>query len=78
MSAYPRFFQTPFRYLKWASHEKPAIFYSIIVGCVGPAMILTVPPLRRQFGYERRETIPLTYPIPPGPRNIPEGFGDAE
>jgi hypothetical protein len=58
----PRFFQQPLRYLKWASINKPAYFYSIIVGCVGPIMVVTVPPIRRYMGEEQRPKIPLTYP----------------
>jgi hypothetical protein len=62
MSAYPRFFSQPFRYLRWASIEKPAIFYSIVVGSIGPLLILTVPPIRMMLGDAKRPEIPLTYP----------------
>jgi len=58
----PRFFQTPFRYLKWASIQKPAYFYSIIVGLTGPVLVLTVPPIRRYMGEEQIAKIPMTYP----------------
>lgn len=58
----PRFFQQPVRYLKWASINKPAYFYSIVVGCAGPIMLLTVLPIRRYLGAEPRPKIPLTYP----------------
>jgi hypothetical protein len=58
----PRFFQQPLRYLKWASINKPAYFFSIIVGCTGPIMVLTVPPIRRYLGEEQRPKIPMTYP----------------
>ncbi|KAI9676042.1 MAG: hypothetical protein M1817_000785 [Caeruleum heppii] len=75
-STSPRFFQQPLRYLHWASIEKPAIFYSLILGSLGPVAMLVVPPLRQRFGDGRRERIPGTYPIPPGPRKIPEGFDD--
>lgn len=63
--SYPRLFSQPFRYIRWASHEKPAIFYSIVIGSLGPASYLVAPLLRRAFGddYER-ERIPLTYPGP--------------
>ena len=60
--ATPRFFQQPFRYMRWASHVKPAIFYSIIIGSVGPVLVVVVPPIRRRFGDVQREAIPLTYP----------------
>ena len=58
----PRFFQTPFRYMRWASHEKPAIFYSIVLGSLGPLSMPIVPPIRRYFGDGPREPIPQTYP----------------
>lgn len=58
----PRFFQQPLRYLRWASINKPAYFYSIMVGCMGPVMVVAVPPIRRYLGEEQRPKIPLTYP----------------
>jgi hypothetical protein len=61
MSA-PQFWSTPLRYLRWASHEKPAIFYSIIIGSCGPVALVTLPPIRRYFGDVDPEPIPLSYP----------------
>ncbi|RAL12700.1 NADH:ubiquinone oxidoreductase subunit NDUFA3 [Aspergillus homomorphus CBS 101889] len=75
MSA-PQFWSTPFRYMRWASHEKPAIFYSLIVGAMGPVALVTLPPIRRYFGSYDPEPVRFTYPIPEGPRKIPEGFDD--
>ncbi|KAI9852713.1 MAG: hypothetical protein M1838_005908 [Thelocarpon superellum] len=74
----PRFFSTPFRYLHWASIEKPAIFYSILVGSLGPVMLVAVPPIRHRLGDVDPEPIPMTYPIPSGPRRIPVGYDDPE
>jgi hypothetical protein len=62
MSATPRFFQQPLKYLHWAAIEKPAIFYSIIIGSLGPICVFTVPPIRRRLGDGPRPPIPLTYP----------------
>ena len=72
----PYFFSTPLRYLRWASFEKPAIFYSIVVGSLGPVFMVVVPPVRRRLGDGPREQIPLTYPsklalLPLGPTLIP-------
>ncbi|KAF2019775.1 hypothetical protein BU24DRAFT_419400 [Aaosphaeria arxii CBS 175.79] len=61
-AASPLFWNGPLRYLKWASVNKPAYFYSIIVGCIGPVMVVTVPPIRRYLGEEQIAKIPLTYP----------------
>lgn len=58
----PRFFQQPLRYLHWASVNKPAYFFSIIVGLTGPVLVLTVPPVRRYMGEEQIAKIPMTYP----------------
>lgn len=63
MSAIPKtFWSSPIRYLKWASYEKPAIFYSVILGCMGPVAIVAIPPLRRLAGDENPPLVPLTYP----------------
>lgn len=56
------FFNSPSQYIRWAARVKPAIFWSIVVGCVGPVMCVTVPPLRHRFGDGPRKQIPLTYP----------------
>ncbi|KAL2849218.1 hypothetical protein BJY01DRAFT_210892 [Aspergillus pseudoustus] len=58
----PQFWSTPLRYLRWASHEKPAIFYSLVIGATGPVMLVSLPPIRRFFGDVDPEPIPLTYP----------------
>lgn len=58
----PFFWRQPIRYMRWASHEKPALFWSVIIGCAGPVCMLVGPPIRRQLGYERAERIPMTYP----------------
>ncbi|OJD19325.1 hypothetical protein AJ78_00684 [Emergomyces pasteurianus Ep9510] len=75
MSA-PQFWSTPFRYMRWAAHEKPAIFFSIIIGSLGPVALVSLPPIRRYLGDVDPAPIPLTYPIPPGPRKFPKGYDD--
>jgi len=62
MSLNPRFFSQPVRYLRWAAIEKPAIFWSLILGSMGPAMFVVVPPIRRALGDDPIPKIPLTYP----------------
>ncbi|KAJ4290549.1 n19m, NADH-ubiquinone oxidoreductase 9.5 kDa subunit [Kalmusia sp. IMI 367209] len=75
-SAAPLFFKEPFRYLRWASINKPAYFYSICVGLAGPGIVAVVVPVRKYLGYERIAKVPQTYPIPKGPRPRPSGFED--
>ncbi|KAF7514404.1 hypothetical protein GJ744_000174 [Endocarpon pusillum] len=70
------FWSSPIRYLRWCAHEKPAIFYSIVIGAMGPVSLFVIPPLRRMAGDQDPPRIPLTYPIPKTPRKIPEGFDD--
>ncbi|KAF2646211.1 hypothetical protein P280DRAFT_415249, partial [Massarina eburnea CBS 473.64] len=72
----PLFFKQPFRYIKWVSIHKPAYFYSIIIGTIGPVAVFVVPPIRRYIGDENRSKVPQTYPIPRGPRPRPSGFED--
>ncbi|RAK98878.1 NADH:ubiquinone oxidoreductase subunit NDUFA3 [Aspergillus ibericus CBS 121593] len=72
----PQFWSTPLRYLRWASHERPAIFYSLIIGAMGPVSLVALPPIRHALGDIDPEPIPMSYPIPPGPRTIPKGFDD--
>ena len=57
-----RFWGSPFRYLRWAAHEKPAIFWACVLGAGGPVSFVVIPPLRRWVGDENPPRIPLTYP----------------
>ncbi|KAK4542532.1 hypothetical protein LTR36_006785 [Oleoguttula mirabilis] len=70
------FWSTPGQYIQWAARYKPAIFWSIVLGSMGPVFVAVVPPVRRYFGDGPRPQIPLTYPIPKGPRRIPQGYDD--
>jgi hypothetical protein len=62
MSTSPRFWATPIRYLRWASRERPAYFWSVAIGACGPLTLAIVPPVRRWLGDEDAPPIPLTYP----------------
>ena len=62
MNAAPFFFKEPIRYMRWASINKPAYFYSICVGLAGPLMVAVGVPTRKYLGYERAPKIPQTYP----------------
>lgn len=61
MSA-PRFWATPLRYLKWSSRERPAYFWSLVVGAVGPISIPITLKIRQLVGDEDAPKIPVTYP----------------
>lgn len=58
----PQFWSTPLRYLRWASHEKPAIFFSLVIGATGPVALFSLPPIRRALGDVDPNPIPLSYP----------------
>ncbi|KAI1328677.1 hypothetical protein F5Y16DRAFT_398132 [Xylariaceae sp. FL0255] len=75
-SPIPRFWAGPLTYWRWAIREKPAYFWSIVIGAAGPITVLTVPPIRKRLGYENSPPIPMTYPIPSGPRKSLSGYDD--
>ncbi|KAK3115365.1 n19m, NADH-ubiquinone oxidoreductase 9.5 kDa subunit [Teratosphaeriaceae sp. CCFEE 6253] len=70
------FWTAPGSYIHWAARRKPAIFWSIVVGCFGPVIVVVAPPIRRLVGDPPRSQIPLTYPVPRGQRSIPSGYDD--
>ncbi|PVF98243.1 hypothetical protein CPB86DRAFT_385777 [Serendipita vermifera] len=60
------------------AHESPVYFYSILLGSLGPVVVLTVPPIRRRLGYTPAEPIPTTYPLPKRERRpVSTDFDDA-
>ncbi|KAI0138171.1 NADH-ubiquinone oxidoreductase 9.5 kDa subunit [Hypoxylon sp. NC0597] len=72
----PLFWAGPIRYLRWAARERPAFFWSVLIGGAGPLTLATVPPTLRMLGYERAPPIPMTYPVPSGPRKTLTGYDD--
>ncbi|KAK4456787.1 hypothetical protein QBC42DRAFT_51879 [Cladorrhinum samala] len=64
----PRFWAGPLRYIRWSARERPAYFWSVFVGALGPVTLIAVPPIRRRLGDHDAAPIPLTYPVPTGPR----------
>ncbi|RMZ14893.1 hypothetical protein D0860_01942 [Hortaea werneckii] len=56
------FFEAPAKYFRWAIRQKPAIFWALVIGTMGPVMAFTVPPIRTYLGDGPRPQIPLTYP----------------
>ncbi|TPX10648.1 uncharacterized protein E0L32_008382 [Thyridium curvatum] len=72
----PRFWAAPIRYCRWAARERPAYFWSVIVGAAGPVVLATVPPFRKMIGDEDAPPVPLTYPVPTTPRKKLTGYDD--
>ena len=44
------------------AHESPVLFYSVVLGSIGPVLAFGVPPIRERLGYRPPELIPTTYP----------------
>ncbi|PSR77095.1 hypothetical protein PHLCEN_2v8084 [Hermanssonia centrifuga] len=51
-----------YRYLQRQAHEQPVIFYSCVIGLIGPLIVVTVPPIRKSMGWQYAERLPTTYP----------------
>jgi hypothetical protein len=58
----PRFWAAPITYIRWAARERPAYFWSVVIGATGPVMLVTVPPIRRWMGAVPYAPVPMTYP----------------
>ncbi|KAH7930186.1 N19M, NADH-ubiquinone oxidoreductase 9.5 kDa subunit [Leucogyrophana mollusca] len=70
-------FRRGYRYLQFLAHEQPVIFYSCVLGVTGPALALSVPPIRRRyFGYVAAESVPTSYPVPKRSRRAVQGYED--
>ncbi|CEJ90381.1 Putative NADH-ubiquinone oxidoreductase 9.5 kDa subunit [[Torrubiella] hemipterigena] len=75
-AAAPHFWAAPLRYCAWAARERPAYFWSVVIGGIGPAAMPFAPAIRRAFGDVDPAPIPVTYPVPTGPRKQLTGYDD--
>ncbi|TFK75252.1 hypothetical protein BDN72DRAFT_955250 [Pluteus cervinus] len=69
-------FRSTYRYLQRQAHESPVIFYSCVLGAIGPVLVAAVPPIREKFGYQPGEMVPTSYPLPKRPRKPVQGYDD--
>ncbi|KAH8105407.1 hypothetical protein BXZ70DRAFT_524200 [Cristinia sonorae] len=69
-------FRTTYRYLQRQAHESPVIFYSCVLGAIGPLLVITVPPVRKSMGWKPADRVPTTYPLPTRPRRPVQGYED--
>jgi len=61
--AIPRLLTNPFGYIRYHSHQNPALLYSVLLGSVlSPVFLFIVPVVRKKAGYKNAPHIPLTYP----------------
>lgn len=58
----PLFWSQPLKYCAWAARERPAYFWSVVVGATGPALMPIVPPIRHMLGDVDPAPVPVTYP----------------
>lgn len=58
----PLFWSTPLKYCRWAAREKPALFWSVVIGAAGPLAMPIGPPIRRWLGDVDPAPVPVTYP----------------
>lgn len=83
-AAAPHFWSTPLKYCRWAARERPALFWSFILGAAGPLTMPIIPPIRRALGDVDPAPIPVTYPGESAPsqhaiwgvREVRLGMGD--
>ncbi|TEB33355.1 hypothetical protein FA13DRAFT_1754051 [Coprinellus micaceus] len=69
-------FRGTYRYLQRQAHENPVIFYSCVIGGIGPFIAFGVPPVRERFGYVPPPPLPMGYPVPNRPRREVTGYED--
>ncbi|KAG5729446.1 hypothetical protein E4T56_gene11377, partial [Termitomyces sp. T112] len=68
--------RSSYRYLQRQAHENTVVFYSCVIGAIGPVMAITIPPIREHFGYRPAEHVPMSYPVPNRPRRPVQGYED--
>ncbi|KAF7374876.1 DUF155 domain-containing protein [Mycena sanguinolenta] len=69
-------FRSTYRMLQRHAHESPVLFYSCVIGLIGPVALVTVPPIKHRLGYKPAEPIPISYPLPTRPRRTVQGYED--
>lgn len=48
--------------MRYCAHEKPQLFFSVLIGVAGPVIAVFGTPLRRSLLFADAPPIPLTYP----------------
>ncbi|ODV58745.1 uncharacterized protein ASCRUDRAFT_82647 [Ascoidea rubescens DSM 1968] len=73
----PLFLRNPIRTLRFYAHTKPNLFFSAVIGIIGPLGVLFITPLRRKYLFEDAPPVPTYYPIPNRPRDLTlSGYDD--
>merc|ERR1712032_713828 len=69
-------FANTYRFLQRSAHESPVVFFSLLIGAVGPIAVVTIPPIRKHYGWKPAERIPTSYPLPQRKREEVTGYDD--
>ncbi|KAF7330587.1 DUF155 domain-containing protein [Mycena venus] len=69
-------FRSTYRMFQRHAHESPIIFYSCVIGLIGPVVLVAVPPIKQRLGYKPAEPIPISYPLPNRARRPVQGYED--
>ena len=48
--------------MRYCAHEKPQLFFSVVIGVAGPVFAILGTPLRRSLLFDDAPPIPVTYP----------------
>ncbi|GMM36910.1 hypothetical protein DASC09_042350 [Saccharomycopsis crataegensis] len=73
----PVYFKQPIRWMRYYAHNRPHLFFAVMLGAMGPVFLLGVGPLRRKYLYPDHTPLPQSYPVPKAPRNKDlKGFDD--
>ncbi|KAF8484355.1 hypothetical protein JB92DRAFT_3029068 [Gautieria morchelliformis] len=65
-----------YRSTRQFAHEKPVIFFSLVLGGIGPVLVAVVPPIRTSMGWKPEARVPTSYPVPNRPRRQVQGYED--
>ncbi|CCH43328.1 hypothetical protein BN7_2876 [Wickerhamomyces ciferrii] len=59
---YPNYIKNPIKWLRYHSHWRPHLFYSLIIGLTFPILAIAGTPLRRKYWYSDHVPLPNGYP----------------
>ncbi|KZV64551.1 hypothetical protein PENSPDRAFT_588216 [Peniophora sp. CONT] len=69
-------FSRTLRYMQWAAHEKPALFFAVAIASTAPVIMVVGNVLKSSGKYVAPEPVPRSYPLPQRQRKPVQGFED--
>ncbi|VDC00854.1 unnamed protein product [Peniophora sp. CBMAI 1063] len=64
------------RYMRWAAHEKPALFFAVAIASTAPVFMVVGNALKSSGKYVAPEPVPRSYPLPQRQRRPVQGYED--